>query len=212
MSEQIYQELFCDITEQRLRCGQKLTLKMLKERFQVSHTPIREALMRLAEAGLVTYYSNCGVTVVAFTESDIRELYQFAAEMDAIAIQFCGDPFTQTPLTLELRELVEEGQRALDAGDARRWMACSEQFHIALYRHARNSYLDRAAARMQAKLGLLACLYYDERNMRKIHDGHVEILSLVEKGEFTAAAARMRQHLQQDMAYALKAYRQRSVE
>ena len=54
LSEQIYRELYQDITEQRLRCGQKLTLKMLKERFQVSHTPIREALVRLSENGLVT--------------------------------------------------------------------------------------------------------------------------------------------------------------
>ena len=59
---------------------------MLKERFQVSHTPIREALVRLSENGLVTYYSNCGVTVIEFTETDIRQLYQFAAEVDAIAI------------------------------------------------------------------------------------------------------------------------------
>ena len=47
LSEQIYDELYHDITEQRLYCGQKLTLNMLKERFGVSHTPIREALMRL---------------------------------------------------------------------------------------------------------------------------------------------------------------------
>ena len=68
LSEQIYDELYHDITRQQLRCGQKLTLNMLKERFHVSHTPIREALMRLAENGLVTYYSNCGVTVIEFEE------------------------------------------------------------------------------------------------------------------------------------------------
>lgn len=90
LSEQIYDELYHDITRQQLRCGQKLTLNMLKERFHVSHTPIREALMRLAENGLVTYYSNCGVTVIEFEERDIQELYQFASEMDALAIQFCS--------------------------------------------------------------------------------------------------------------------------
>ena len=67
LSEQIYDELYHDITDQRLVCGQKLTLKVLKDRFNVSHTPIREALTRLSENGLVTYYSNCGVTVTEFT-------------------------------------------------------------------------------------------------------------------------------------------------
>ena len=49
LSEEIYSELYRDITKQNLKCGQKLTLKMLKNRFNVSHTPIREALMRLSE-------------------------------------------------------------------------------------------------------------------------------------------------------------------
>lgn len=44
LTEQIYQTLYQDIIKQRLRCGQKLTLKELKERFGVSQTPIREAL------------------------------------------------------------------------------------------------------------------------------------------------------------------------
>ena len=52
LSEQIYDELYHDITRQQLRCGQKLTLNMLKERFHVSHTPIREALMRLGRTVL----------------------------------------------------------------------------------------------------------------------------------------------------------------
>ena len=89
LSEQIYDELYHDITDQRLVCGQKLTLKVLKDRFNVSHTPIREALTRLSENGLVTYYSNCGVTVTEFTETDIREIFQFIGELDALAIQFC---------------------------------------------------------------------------------------------------------------------------
>lgn len=209
LSEQIYRELYQDITEQRLRCGQKLTLKMLKERFQVSHTPIREALVRLSENGLVTYYSNCGVTVIEFTETDIRQFYQFAAEVDAIAIQFCEDPLIQAPLLLDLREIVEEGGRALEAGDFARWKEYSEQFHLAFYRHAQNSYLDEAAYRMRGKLELLSCMYYQEKNVQKIHQGHVAIYELAREGKFSTAANRMRQHLSYDMAYALKAYAQR---
>lgn len=111
LSEQIYDDLYHDITRQQLRCGQKLTLNMLKERFHVSHTPIREALMRLAENGLVTYYSNCGVTVIEFEERDIQELYQFASELDALAIQFCSASLNQMPLVLDLQEIIENGCR-----------------------------------------------------------------------------------------------------
>lgn len=208
LSEQIYRELYRDITGQRLRCGQKLTLKLLKERFQVSHTPIREALMRLAENGLVTYYSNCGVAVTEFTESGIRQLYQYAAEMDALSIQFCEIPFNPAPLVLELQELLDRSDHVLAAGDLPSWKDYSGQFHEAFYRHAQNAYLDEAAARMRAQLELLACMYYNDGNIREIHDSHKAIFALVREGNFSAAAARMRQHLRYDMVYALQAYSQ----
>ena len=61
LSEQIYQILRNDILTQKIKCGEKLTLKILQERFQVSSTPIREALTRLTQDQLVSYYSNINV-------------------------------------------------------------------------------------------------------------------------------------------------------
>ncbi len=206
LSGQIYDELYHDITEQRLRCGEKLTLKMLKERFNVSHTPIREALMRLSENGLVTYYSNCGVVVTEFTETDIRELYQFAAELDSMAIQFCANSFNQMPLILDLQEIIDGSNDALAKSDYARWKDYSEGFHVAFYRHAQNQYLNVADARLRAKLEVLSCMYYKEQNIGKIHQDHVEIFEMIKAGQFAQAAAKMRQHLQYDMAFALKAY------
>ena len=47
LAEQIYDILRSDILTQKIPCGEKLTLSALKERFQVSTTPIRDALTRL---------------------------------------------------------------------------------------------------------------------------------------------------------------------
>ena len=54
LSEQIYEILRNDILTQAIPCGSKLTLKILQERFQVSSTPIREALTRLTEEQLAS--------------------------------------------------------------------------------------------------------------------------------------------------------------
>lgn len=208
LSEQIYEELYHDITDQRLVCGQKLTLKILKDRFNVSHTPIREALTRLAENGLVTYYSNCGVTVTEFTEYDIREIFQFIGELDALAIQFCKNSFTQTPLVFELKEILDKGNSLLKEGKIAEWKEYSESFHIAFYRHAQNSYLDDAARKLRAKIEVLSCMYYHESNVEKINDGHKNIFHLVEMGKFDEASEMMRAHIQYDMVYALNAYKE----
>ena len=83
LSEQIYEILRNDIVTQAIPCGSKLTLKILQERFHVSSTPIREALTRLAEEQLASYYSNIGVSVVSLDETDVREIYQSWATLTA---------------------------------------------------------------------------------------------------------------------------------
>ena len=59
LSEQIYEILRNDILTQKIPCGEKLTLNTLKERFQVSSTPIRDALTRLEKDGLLQYRRQC---------------------------------------------------------------------------------------------------------------------------------------------------------
>ncbi len=208
LSEQIYEELYHDITDQRLVCGQKLTLKMLKDRFNVSHTPIREALTRLSENGLVTYYSNCGVTVTEFTDSDIRQIFQFIGELDALAVRFCKNAFTHAPLVFELRKILENGNELLRQGKIAEWKDYSEKFHTAFYHHAQNEYLNEAAKRLRAKIEVLSCMYYQQTNVEKINEGHTAIYELVEAEEFDKAADLMRVHLQNDMVFALNAYKE----
>ena len=88
LSGQIYDILRQDILTQRIRLGEKLTLKHLQERFGVSSTPIREALTRLAEEELVVSYSNIGVNVISIGEQDLKELYEFMGDLDALAILY----------------------------------------------------------------------------------------------------------------------------
>ena len=210
LSEQIYQELYQDITKQRLYCGQKLTLKELKERFGTSQTPIREALTRLTEDGLINYYSNLGVAVTEFTEADIQELFQCISEFDALAIRFCRNSFTHAPLVFELEKIVETGSKLLAEGDIESWRHYSDEAHLVFYRHAQNHYLDDSAKRLRAKIDLLSNLYYDGDpiQVENINNGHLSILECIKKGDFEEAAAIMCIHLQYNMVYALNAYKE----
>ena len=88
LSEQIYVILRSDILTGKIPLGEKLTLKNLKNRFEVSSTPIREALTRLTEDGLAEYYSNVGVNVISLSEKDLIELYQFMGDLDRLAILY----------------------------------------------------------------------------------------------------------------------------
>ena len=210
LTEQIYQTLYQDIIKQRLRCGQKLTLKELKERFGVSQTPIREALTRLTEEGLVNAYTNLGVSVIEFTDSDIRELYQCISEFDALAILFCQNAFTHAPLIYDLEQIVTAGNQCLEKNDIEGWTRYSDAAHTIFYRHAQNRYLDDSSRRLRAKISLLSNMYYFSNPVysENINQGHNEILECIKTGDFQEAANIMRIHLQYNMVYALNAYQE----
>ena len=138
LSEQIYQILRSDILHQRIPLGEKLTLKNLQAQFEVSSTPIREALTRLTEDGLVRYYSNIGVNVIELSKQDLTELYQFMGDLDRLAILYSGNSPEHEQIckilednichTLKLEEKAQ--QSPLSKEETEKWINYSDHFHL----------------------------------------------------------------------------------
>ena len=113
LSSQIYDILKEDIIQGTIKPGEKLTLKFLQERFQVSSTPIREALTRLTEDSLVTYYSNVGIRVVELTKGDLEEIYQFIGDLDSIAIRYAYDNGNYEAMLKDMTDNITDSQKYL---------------------------------------------------------------------------------------------------
>ncbi len=206
LSEQIYLHLREEILNQTIKCGEKLTLKTLKEQFQVSHTPIREALTRLVEDNLVTYYSNVGVRVVSFTENDIREIFEFMRDLDSMAMAYALESGNQNGFLAEVDEIVDESSELLDVGNLTGWKKLSDEFHLVFYRHANNSRLEMAAKKMHAQMTLLYNLYQDGvRNAAIIQREHEGINRALQAGEIEQAKQLLREHFNHDKDLAVKA-------
>src|SRR5438105_15802990 len=71
----IMRSLMTDVFNGRLCAGQHLVTQELAERFGVSHTPIREALIELAGVGVIDLLPNRGAVVRQVTPHDVREVY-----------------------------------------------------------------------------------------------------------------------------------------
>lgn len=83
--DQVYEKLKERIVNLELPFGSKLNVSKLQEEYGVSSTPVREALNRLLNEGLIEFENNVGARVIDVTEEDIR-MYQevsFAYEMTA---------------------------------------------------------------------------------------------------------------------------------
>lgn len=205
LPEQIYKILRSDILNQEIKCGSKLTLQSLKTRFGVSHTPIREALTRLVEDDLVTYYSNVGITVVSLTGADIKEIFQLSYDLDCLAIRYAFKSGNGQALVAELQDNVKKCHEQLNSNRIRQWGDTSDRFHLAFYDHADNARLHRAALKLRAQITLIYNLYKIEsencRNIQSYHDGVYENLR---DGNVEKALEILSHHLTEDMNLALE--------
>ena len=129
-----------------LEPGTVLRQEQLSEQFNVSRTPVREALRRLAALGLVSFVPNRGVRVRTISREELHEAFMVRAELEGLATQVAATKITPE----ELEELDEAEQRfsrisqdlrAREPGDERRtimgdWVRANHAFHDVIYRAA----------------------------------------------------------------------------
>ena len=189
VSERIYTAIRNDILNKTLVSGEKLTIKKLHEMYGVSSSPIREALFRLQQDGLIEYRSNAGMRVIEFTRQDLAEIYMLLTEFDVIAL-------------LAALELCMERTRASIENDY--WNYYSDAFHSILYEEAQNGRLTDAARKIRIQSTIFSNQYeIKEENRREILKQHEEILSAIRDNRLDRAEDLMRTHVGSSYAKAL---------
>jgi DNA-binding GntR family transcriptional regulator len=136
--------------------GSTLRQEHLSEQFQVSRTPVREALRRLAALGLVTFEPNRGVRVRSLSRDEIREAFMVRAELESLATEIATPKMTDADLaeleraerrfhraTQALVEMSHEGRQDLEI--ARDWLHLNHAFHDVIYRAADVPLIERMA-------------------------------------------------------------------
>ncbi|WP_164861429.1 GntR family transcriptional regulator [Microbacterium sp. CPCC 204701] len=115
--------------------GQRLSAEALAVRFQVSATPVREALARLAGDGLVTSQPQRGVRVASLSLSEMEEIYEVRSLIEPLAIERSVqhmDEDAKAEVVSRYERMIQRGDsrtRELDAGQ----YAAYEEAHLAFH-------------------------------------------------------------------------------
>jgi DNA-binding GntR family transcriptional regulator len=206
----IVQSLIGDVFQGRLRAGSHLVTQELAQRFGVSHTPVREALIALAGVGLIDLLPNRGAVIRRVTATDVREVCQVRRALECEATRAaCGriDPTRLDGLADELRRMI--AAEGLPAGRFIAWArAVDSQLHDTIADSCGNAFLAK-------ELGRLKMLFRAFRDMAWAHDEarndyhrlgeeaheHLAIVEGLRAGDARAAVRAMARHIRSGLRY-----------
>jgi DNA-binding GntR family transcriptional regulator len=138
--EEATQALRDAILSGRLTSGTRLRQTELAARLAISRTPIREALGRLQQEGLVEILPAAGVRVAVLDLEEAAELYDVREVLDGLAARLAARR-ASAPALAALEKLLARMTRSLDRGDANQWFPAHVAFHDAIFRAAGNARL-----------------------------------------------------------------------
>jgi DNA-binding GntR family transcriptional regulator len=184
----------------RLAPGQTLVERRLAEQLGVSKTPVREALIALSAAGLVTVTPNRGTVVRTLAAEDVRQAYEVRALLEPWAVARTvrrAAPDTASAA----RAALAEARTHLSAADHLPLSLANRRFHRVLYAGCGNALVVSQLDGLQelTALGAVALIWAREPTWRTEHADHQEILDAVTAGAAGRAERLVRQHIRQSV-------------
>jgi GntR family transcriptional regulator of vanillate catabolism len=195
------------ILDGALAPGERISELSIVEHTGVSRTPVRSALARLAEEGLLAPIPSGGFSVRSFGEGDIHDAIEIRGVLEGLAARFAAErgvaPARRLPIKdclAELDELVTESP--LDQEDFSRYIALNATFHRLLHHLADSLTLEREIERASAKpfaspsgFVMAQSALPEARTVLTVaQDQHRAVIEAIEARESGRAEALMREH------------------
>lgn len=196
ITQKTYNQLERAISQNRLMPGQQLVIGDLAEELGVSRTPVREALLMLAKAGLVES-ENGRMTVSGLSLSDLDEVFEFRQAIELFSVDKVIEVVPDVRLKI-LRELLEPYKDIEEIADYAASAAADLKFHRSLVILAGNS---RMLASWDQMATQLQRFWQDGRaNVSRIKSDIKECLAItdaVEQRDGDSASKLLKDHLLQ---------------
>lgn len=136
-----YVEIRRRIIENELPAGSVILEQDLAQELGMSRTPVREAMIYLANEGLVEVRPRHGFLVLPISVKDMIDIYEILTALEATAAANLAREGVSKQQLATLEEAVEAMDNALDINDLDAWAAADERFHKMLVTHTGNQRL-----------------------------------------------------------------------
>lgn len=183
-----------------LPSGTRLAEEELAGQFEVSRTPVREAVLRLEAEGLAERSRRRGLVVAHVSEDEILELYVVRLGIDGLAARLAADGARPADVA-NLRWHNEQLKRVAATGDAATMAQVNLEFHEAMCRAGHNEVLFELMSSIHDRVRRFPGTVFSEppRALEAVHE-HDEIIAAIEDRNPDLAEKLARTHMENAMA------------
>ncbi|MEJ8473234.1 GntR family transcriptional regulator [Roseibium algae] len=175
--------------------GSRLDEVTLAKRFEVSRTPIREALIELSVAGLVDIKPRRGTFVRDVGIARLVEMFEVMADLEAMCGRLAARRITSDEVKA-LKAAHEACCNAQQGGDPDAYYHANQIFHDTIYKASHNGFLAEQAKHLQTQLKVYRRLQLRVPNRVSMSlTEHGNIVEAITSGDAVAAAEHLRQHV-----------------
>ncbi len=192
-SEFVFASLRDAIWEGKFAPGERIPEEEIARSLGVSRTPVRDALRRLQERGMLAVGAGRSLVVAELSKQQVLELYAMREILEGSAARFAARHANEAEIDM-LHRLLAEFDKHGD--DARMLVSLNRRFHGAICEAAHNRYLSATLDGMHDALALLHSNTFRVPNRRSESDAeHARIVQAIERRDPDAAESAARDHV-----------------
>lgn len=179
----------------RLRPGSRLVQEQLAHELGISRTPLREALRRLEQQGLVTVLGSRGLAVTEPSPEALLDTYDVREALDGLAARLAATRMAPGELAA-LQVVHRQSREPIEEWHPERWLAANAAFHHHILRNAHSPALERAmpVGRMSAQL-LFPSVFLHQERARMAYEEHAAVVEALRARDPDAAETAARAHV-----------------
>jgi DNA-binding GntR family transcriptional regulator len=195
-AEELRLQLADEIVRGVLPPGAALDETDVARRFNVSRTPVREALRQLVASGLVDARAHRGAVVARPSIERLTGMFEAMAELEALCAGLAAE--RMPAVERHALEAVHEELRVLSyAGNPERFHVLNERFHNAIYAGSQNAYIAEMTLATRVRVQpFRRAQFRNLGRLAKSHAEHDRVVVAIMRGDRTGAAAAMRAHIE----------------
>lgn len=195
LRETAYERLKDAIRDGDLQPGEPLSEGRISEAFQISRTPVREALQQLAQEGLVQIQANRTVTVATLSLPEVLNVLHLRSLLEPEIARLVADSLTPAALEI-LQQSVSDMEEAATRGDRAAWSRADTVLHETLSHVCPNDLLGRLGLQMRNRMQLLATdSQTTPARLIACTAEHQAIVAAIAEGDGEKAQAATREHM-----------------